>query len=382
MPISLDSKTKAPTGTYLRYTDSIETPSPDEPVLFDELSRTMQHITRAMAARYRHAYRPVHAKSHGVLVGTLVVLGDLPEHLAQGLFARPASYPVVMRLSTNPGDLLADNVSSPRGLAVKVLGVEGQMVPTHSGATTQDFVCVTAEAFSAPDPAGFLKQIKLFDKNLELSEGVKHAVSVTARATNAAIGVVGLHSATLEGIGAPAVHILGESFTTVAPLRFGQYVAKIGLAPASESLKKLIGESIDLDADYNALEELIKKFFRKETAVWEVKAQLALEPDGGTEEKDNKFPVEDASKAWPKEHSPWQTVARIAVDPQETYSDQRQRFVDEQMSFTPWHALEVHRPLGGIMRSRLKAYEEAMKYRAQRNGQPAIEPKSIDEVPV
>ena len=108
---------------YLHYTPAVERPAPDEEVIFDELSRTMQHITRTMASRYRHAYRPVHAKSHGFLLGRLDVLPGLPEHLAQGLFARMGSYPVILRFSTNPGDLLADNVSSPRGLAIKVLHV-------------------------------------------------------------------------------------------------------------------------------------------------------------------------------------------------------------------------------------------------------------------
>ncbi len=382
MPLSLESKPREQaTAPYLPYSAGVEKPAEDEHVTFDELSRVMQHITRTMASRYRHAYRPVHAKSHGVLVGTLEVVAGLPAHLAQGLFAQAATYPVILRFSTNPGDLLADNVSSPRGLAVKVVGVSGEMVPNHAGETTQDFVCVDADAFSAPDPAGFLKQIKLFDKTLESPEGLKHVVSLTARAVNATIGVVGLHSATLEGVGAPAVHILGESFTTVAPLRFGEYVGKVGFAPGSESLKKLTGESIDLGEDYNALEELIKRFFRHETAVWEVKVQLALAPEADAEEKDNKFPIEDASKAWPANESPWQTIGRITVEPQQTYSDARELFVDEQISFSPWHALAAHRPLGGIMRSRLKAYEEAAKYRAQRNAHPHVEPRSIDEVP-
>ncbi len=380
MPISLDSKPdQQPARPYLPYTPAVEQPAPDEHVIFDELSRTMQHITRTMASRYRHAYRPVHAKSHGVLVGTLEIPAGLPEHLAQGLFAQPGSYPVILRFSTNPGDLLADNVSSPRGLAIKILNVAGETVPNHTGNSTQDIVCVNADAFSAPDPAGFLKQIKLFDKNLDVSEGVKHAVSLTARAVNATIGVVGLHSATLEGVGAPAVHILGESFTTVTPVRFGSYIARLGIAPASENLRKLTGESVDLSDNYNALEELIKKFFRHETAVWEIKAQLALAPD--PDSKHDAFPIEDASKAWPADKSPWQTIARLIVAPQNTYSDDRQRFVDEQLSFSPWHALAAHQPLGGIMRSRLKAYEEAAKYRAIRNGHPHIEPTSIDQIP-
>ena len=367
---------------YLLYTPEVETIAPDEHITFDELSRTMQHITRHMATRYRHAYRPVHAKSHGVLVGTLEVLPNLPEPLAQGLFGEAGSHPVVMRFSTNPGDLLADNVSSPRGLAIKVLNVGGEKVANHVNNTTQDFVCINANAFTAPDPKGFLEQIKTFDENLNTPEGVKHVVSVAARATNAVLKAVHLPSATLEGIGASSTHILGESFSTVAPLRYGKYVAKIGFAPSSENLKELVGKSVDLGEDYNALEELIKEFFRHDTGVWDVKVQLALEPEDPTsEEKDKKFPIEAADKKWPEDLSPWRTVARITVLAQDTYSDARQLFVDERMSFSPWHALEAHRPLGGIMRSRLKAYEEAIKYRLQRNERERAEPTDISSVP-
>ena len=367
---------------YLPYHAEVETIAADEHVTFDELSRTMQHITRHMAARYRHAYRPVHAKSHGVLVGRLEVPADLPPELAQGLFARAGSYPVILRFSTNPGDLLADTVSSPRGLAVKVLNVDGPKTANHADGTTQDFVCVSANVFGAPDAKGFLKQLRTFDKLLDVPEAAKHAVSVTARAANAVLKTVHLQSAALEGVGAPATHILGESFSTVAPLRFGEYVAKVGFAPGSESLQKLTGMGIDLGADYNALEELIKKFFRTETAVWEVRVQLALVPepaDAAEQEKD--FPVELANKEWPEEKSPWRTVAHMTVEAQDSYSDARQLFVDERLSFSPWHALEAHRPLGSIMRSRLKAYEEAIKYRAQRNERARAEPREIAEVP-
>ena len=69
------------------------------------------------------------------------------------------------------------------------------------------------------------------------------------------------------------------------------------------------------------------------------------------------------------------------MEPQDTYSDARQLFVDERLSFNPWHALAAHQPLGGIMRSRLKAYEEAIKYRLQRNERERAEPKSVEEIP-
>jgi hypothetical protein len=38
---------------YLSYGPGVELIAPDEHVTFDELSRTMQHITRHMATRYR-----------------------------------------------------------------------------------------------------------------------------------------------------------------------------------------------------------------------------------------------------------------------------------------------------------------------------------------
>jgi len=359
--------------SHLRYSPSVEKPEPNEPVVFEELSRTMQHITRTMAGHYRHAYRPVHAKSHGVLVGNLTVQPNLAEPLAQGLFAIPASYPAILRFSTNPGDLLADSVSSPRGLAVKILNVPGEMVVTHSGHTTQDFVCINAKAFGAPNPAGFLELIKLLDKTLELSETVKLAVSTVARGTNAVLRSIGVHAGALDNLGHPFTHILGETFSTVAPIRYGDYVAKIAIVPSSPNLKELIGQHVDAGDGFNALENLIKSFFETNTAVWVVQAQLALDSED--------TPIEDASKQWPEEKSPYQTIATLTVQPQNSYSDARQIFVDEQLSFSPWHALAAHQPLGGIMRSRLKAYEESQKYRAERNLRAHVEPQSIDEVP-
>lgn len=91
------------TRRYLAYSPDVETIALHEHVTFDKQSRTMQHITQHMADRYRHAYHPVHAKSHGALVGALEVLPNLPERLTQGLFAKPGMHPVLMRFSTNPG---------------------------------------------------------------------------------------------------------------------------------------------------------------------------------------------------------------------------------------------------------------------------------------
>ena len=187
-------------ASLLAYSPSVEQPQPNEQQIFQELSETMGHITRTMADRYRHAYRPVHAKSHGLVKATLEVLPNLPPELAQGLFANPASYGVLMRFSTNPGDMLADNVSSPRGLALKVLGAEGAALE-GSPANMQDFVCIVGDVFPVPNPEGFLKQMKQFSKNITVSEGVKHAISATARVANEALQAVNINPPPLKGLG-------------------------------------------------------------------------------------------------------------------------------------------------------------------------------------
>jgi catalase len=359
---------------YLRYSPAVEQPAPDEAEIFEELGNVMFHITRTMAERYRHAYRPVHAKSHGIVKAKLEVLSELPPELAQGLFADAGTHDALLRFSTNPGDMLADNVSSPRGLTIKVFGANGDKLGPHTDKPTQDFVCVSADVFGAPDPKAFLGQLKSLDKTLELPEGLKHVVSFVARETNQALRTVNLHSGTLDNLGYPAIHPLGERFTTVAPVRYGEYVAKIAFTPSSESLTKLTDKKINLGEGYNPLRDLMRQFFADETGVWDMKVQLALTDA-------EHFPIEKADVRWPVEQSPWQTVARVTVAPQESYSDARQVFVDETMGFNPWNALALHQPLGGVMRSRRAAYEAMQQYRAQRNSRIHLEPSSIEEVP-
>ena len=362
------------TKNYLPYSPSVEKPAADEQQTFLELSQVMQHITRTMAEHYRHAYRPVHAKSHGVLKAELEVLPDLPSEFAQGVFSKPGTLEVLMRLSTNPGDLLADNVSSPRGLALRVLGAEGEMLPPNDGCVSQDFVCVNSDIFGVPGPKEFLGQLKGLDKTLEVSEGVKHVVSATARVANEALRAVHVHVGALDQIGHPATNPLGETYTTVTPVRYGSYVAKIAFEPSGERTKLVKDQHIDLGKGYNPLRDCIREFFAQGPAVWDVKVQLALADD-------EKFPIEKADVRWPVEESPWVTVGRLTAPEQESYSDARQTYVDERINFSPWHGITEHQPLGGVMRARKLAYAEAQKYRAARNDRHPADPKTLAEIP-
>jgi len=353
----------------LRYDPSVEQPTPDEAQTVETLRETMRGIQETTYADYGHAMRSVHAKSHGLLEGTLEVKAGLPEELAQGLFARPASYPVVIRISTIPGDVLDDSISSPRGLALKVIGVEGERLPGSEGQATQDFVMANAPAFAAPGPAAFAQNLKLLAATTDTGQAWKKAFSAVLRGAEATVEAMGGKSPMLTTMGGqPLSHPLGETFYTQVPLRHGDYVAKFSVAPASPALHALKDVTLDVAGQPNALREAVTRFFRDDDAVWELRVQLRT--------NDETMPVEDASVAWPEEESPYVAVGVIRVPRQPAWSEARARQVDDGLAFSPWHGLAAHRPLGAINRARRGTYDMAARFRAERNGCPIHEPRA------
>ncbi len=217
----------APSASPLRYDPSVEHPKKDEAETEAALTETMLSISKTTFKDGGHGLRSVHAKSHGLLRGELHVLGSLPSVLAQGLAAKPGTYPVVIRLSTTPGDILDDSVSAPRGMALKVVGVEGERLQGSEGDATQDFVMANAPAFGAPNGKKFLGSLKLLAATTDKAEGAKKVLSAALRGAEAVVEAFGGKSATLVTLGGqPETHILGGRLGRLArgpkPLRRGR----------------------------------------------------------------------------------------------------------------------------------------------------------------
>ncbi|MDT9156116.1 catalase, partial [Escherichia coli] len=68
--------------------------------------------------------------------------------LCQGMFARPATYPVVIRLSSAPGDIHSDTIPAPRGMAIKMIGVNGERLLSGDTGGNQDFLLVNIPVLS------------------------------------------------------------------------------------------------------------------------------------------------------------------------------------------------------------------------------------------
>jgi hypothetical protein len=278
-----------------------------------------------------------------------------------------------MRFSTNPGDVLDDAVSAPRGLAIKIVGVEGERLEGSDGAATQDFVMANAPAFGAPTPRAFLGNLKLLAKTTDAAQGLKKALSFVLRGTEAAIESVGLKSATVLSLGGqPLTHVLGETFYTQTPFLHGPYVAKLSVAPVSANLTALTGSKVDVSGKPDGLREAATQAVSAEGGEWEVRVQLRTNADT--------MPIEDASAVWPEDESAYIAVARITVPAQAAWSEARSAAYDDGLSFSPWHGLAAHRPLGGVNRARKPAYEMSVDLRGARNGCPMHEPRALERL--
>lgn len=352
----------------LPFEPSFEQIPEDEAQTSEELIKALRSIMETTLQDNGHATRSVHAKAHGVLRGRITVLDNLPPEFAQGAFATPGTLPVVLRFSTNPGDILDDKVSTPRGLALKIVGVEGSRLPGSEGAVTQDFVMINAKAFTSATPKAFLKSLKLLAKTTDKAPGLKKAFSALLRGIEATIESVGGESGTLKSLGGhPQTHILGESFNTVVPLLYGAYFAKLAVVPISPSLTALTDQHVDFGDNSDGLREAVKAYFAQSSGVWEVRVQLATDLA--------KMPIEDASVEWPEKLSPYVTVAQIEIDTQDAWASEKVEEIDDGMSFSPWHGLAAHRPLGGVMRVRRPSYEMSARFRGEHNGCPILEPR-------
>lgn len=350
----------------LPYRPQYEQLEDDEAQTAQEMAQAMQRISATVAADEGHAFRSVHARTHGILHGTLEVLA-LPGEFAHGLFARPGSHPVVMRLSSTPGDLLDDMVSTPRGLALKVLEADGARLEPADGLREQDFLMVNGPVFNAPTAKKFLRSLKLLAATTDKAPNAKKLLSGALRALEAVVEKAGVESATLKALGGhPATHPLGETYFTQVPMLLGPYMAKMSLAPVVPELRALTDRRVDLSQSSHALRDVVGKHIALHGGTWELRAQLCVDLQ--------RMPIEDASIEWPEELSPYVAVARISVKPQLSWDEASSPAEDDELAFSPWRGLQAHRPIGSIMRVRRHAYAMVSAFRHRFNADMQLPP--------
>lgn len=345
------------------YTDDVEQLQPDED---EHIRRCIDSLLRTNEMTFdlhRHGVRATHAKSHGILRGTLTVHDDLPPELAQGLFATPASHDLVARIATETGQLDDDRAPNARGFALKVFDVEGEtMHPSGTGHRVHDILFNTLPVLPPGTARKFMELTEIRERHF--SEPEKIAEEVGRRSDAEELGAFGRLA---------NIHPLAHAYYTQGAFRYGDHVAKIGLHPGTDEQAALADREVGDGDSRSILRDLLDEWVTVCGAEFEVRVQLRTDAEA--------MPVEDAAVDWPQELSPYRSVATLSFPQQEAYSTARRVFADDRLAFRPWNGLAAHRPLGSVNRLRKQAYDELGEQRAELNATALTEMRSASELP-
>ena len=339
----------------------------------ENLQETLRKISEITYRQSNFSCRSVHGKSHGLIYAEMEIFANLPANLAQGMFKQARKLPLIMRFSTVAGDILKDKPCTPRSLAIKILGVEGERLDGSENAITQNFLLVNGTSFLSSSVQQFLSNLKLLSSTTDSTSEFRQFLSRILQATSKLIESISGYQTMPKTSDQPAqasmeTHLLGETYFSQDPVLYGDFMAKFALVPIAPALIALANKPVDLTFASDSLRKSVVDFFISHTAEWELRVQLCTDI--------TQMPIEDASVVWSPDLSPYIPVARITAKPQIAWSPYRSHLVDEGMLFSPWHGIRSHRPLGSVMRLRKMTYELSRKQRP-----PDIcEPTSLDDL--
>ena len=94
-----------------------------------------------------------------------------------------------------------------------------------------------------------------------MPEGVKSAVSSVARTINRVLHMIGTESPKADFFEHAFMHPLCDAYFSQAPIRYGNYVAKIAAFPSPELQSKIAGITIDSTQDEDGFRHAVIEFF-------------------------------------------------------------------------------------------------------------------------
>lgn len=296
--------------------------------------------------------RGQHGKSHGCLKIEFRVRDDVPAPLRHGVFAEAGVYLGLIRFSNGGGK--DDRGEDAHGMAIKLLDVPGAKASGHED-DTQDFVLVDCPVFFCKTPgdvAAFMQaQIKARG-GPPVAWFEEHPVETKI-----------FQELFMKK---PGPHPLVMEYYSQTPYLLGTSAVKYVARPAPENRERTPETTLGDSPDF--LRERMVAYLKEHEARFEFGVQV--QNDAGTE------PVEDPTVEW---KTPFVPLAELRIKAQTFDSDAVKAF-DENLSFSPWQALQVHRPLGGVNRARRIVYESSSIKRHEVNAAPRQEP-SVGDLP-
>jgi Catalase len=285
--------------------------------------------------------RDAHPKMHGLVRAEFTVHSNLEDAYRVGVFAQPATYLAWVRFSNANSTAQPDDKRDIRGMAIKLEGVQGDKLSGESDcAENQDFLLISTDAFICRD-------VKAFDGMVSAIQG---SLWSKLRFFAGNLGVVWRLIGAFKVFANP----LSIRYFSSTPYLLGEHPVKFCITPVAPLAQPVPDHPGD-----NFLREAMARQLSQKGAEFVFGIQRQTDP--------KRMPVEDASMQWDEAASPFEPVATLRIVAQNFDTPERNR-QGEDMRFSPWHCLAVHRPLGSINRARRVVYHGISELRRRVNG--------------
>ncbi|BDA77308.1 hypothetical protein LPTSP3_g02380 [Leptospira kobayashii] len=343
-------------GPYVKIPANVELgkeyPFPDEE---NTTKRTLDLTLKSLEESYASndlVKRDAHPKHHGCVAASFTVNKDIDPSLKLGVFQPGKNYSALLRFSNGAQKPKTDKEGDIRGIGIKLFDVPGKkLLADESTATTHDFLLINHPVLPIGAPDEYLA---LF----EAAFAGKPASYVFG--WNPFGWKLGALSKVRAIRGKKISSPLEIRYWSTTPYALGENRAvKYSVKPCKDTVSE-----IPSDAGENYLRDTLKKQLKESSSCFSFLVQLQKDPKS--------MPVEDPAVEWDEDESPFIKLAEIQI-PKQEFDFKEMDTLCENASFTPWHALPEHRPLGGINRVRKPVYIGISKYRHERNKTPRKE---------
>jgi hypothetical protein len=275
----------------------------------------------------------------------------------EGLFKEGKTFPAFVRFSNGDTHLNADSQPQPRGIAIKLVGVEGEKVRGHESELTQDFLATSHSV------TGIVRNARQFIAVIEsLKNGRPHFAALAKSPDVGFLEACRILLGLFREVRLAKVNSMAtETYFGTAPIKWGSYAVKFAFRPRQQPWPANNKDNPDY-----LREELVRRLSEGDL-LFDFVVQFF--------EDESLTPIEDTSVKW---KSDFFKVGELVIPKCDAASPEGRALTAyvENLSFSPWHGLAAHQPLGSIMRARRFAYPASAGARSMTGAAPT-EPRGV-----
>ena len=315
-------------------------------------------LDKRYVSQNKKILRGVHPKSHGCVHAIFTVNDDVAPIHQVGLFSIPGKkYQAMIRFSNAAAVVAADlqnQENSSRGMAIKVLAVEGDtpFLQDDGGARNQDFLMINTPSFAFVNTPDYLQLNKILLKN---NDSADEFFAPLANPATCPHGVIAAFQVVKEIKSIPVANPLAVQYFGAAPFLFGvDRVMKFSVKPVGVLQEQKLATEVSENYLKDALSQRMAEV---EPVLFDFMVQVRNKDE-------NDLGIEDATTRWDEAQFPYVALARIIIAaPQLDIFTPENEEACENLAFSPWHSLAAHQPLGSINRLRKDVYTASAIHR-------------------